>query len=334
MKQEHQPRIRGLAPILGRNHYVHRSPSWFPPKNQYFGAARDLARYRGGSGIAGTKGWYSCHCVAHDDQRASLALRDTPRGLMVKCFAGCEPLRIKAAFVQLQLSGALSGPLPPLPATENVEVDLMNIAAGIWHGAIEEALTERYLRGRCITVMSDALRGHSAVYHKETRVTAPAMIALVKDVAGEPGAIHRTWLDLETGGKAKFDPVRKSLCPVKGRAVHLFEAVGDILYVSEGIENALSYIQYCSMAGHPVTGPVWAALSAPGIASLQVPDRIKEVRVILDRDEACFKAVNQLSLRLHRQHVSVSGPPLTEGTPPFPINDFNDALRLVSGAPA
>jgi hypothetical protein len=314
---------------------VRRSPNRSANGNQsYFGPASILSRRLGGSGQPSPSGWFNCHCPAHDDKHPSLGLRDTFFGLTVKCLTGCAPQAIYTALENLQASGALAGPLPSLPAIVNVEVDLMNIAAGIWHRAVEEALVPRYLDGRYIALMSDALRGHPACFHKETGVTAPAMIALVKDVAGEPCAIHRTWLDPETGVKANLNPVRKSLCPVKGRAVRLFEMDSDLLYVSEGIENALSFVQFQIMAGHPVEASVWAALSASGIAGLQVPDRIKEVHVILDRDEACLKAAYQLSLRLRRQHVSMIAPPLPEGTPPFPTNDFNDALRLVSGARA
>jgi hypothetical protein len=42
-------------------------------------------------------------CPAHDDRRASLTVRQGDRGVMVKCYAGCETEEVLAA---LRLSAA------------------------------------------------------------------------------------------------------------------------------------------------------------------------------------------------------------------------------------
>jgi hypothetical protein len=152
------------------------------------------------------------------------------------------------------------------------------------------------------------------------------MIALVQNVRGEPCAIHRTWLDAGTAGKANLAPVRKSLCSTNGHAVHLIEADHNVLYVGEGLESALSFAQLRTLKDtSPV--PVWAASSASGIASLNVPDRFTEVVVIGDRDQACVDTANKLARRLPRQIVSIQFP---SAEPPHRSQDFNDMLMLVT----
>jgi hypothetical protein len=300
-------------------------------KQEFLGFADQIAQYMGGTGIANPEGWCQCRCPAHDDQHASLSLKDTPRGLVLKCFGPCEPHQVRQAIKALLKAGAI---LPPPVAPElrdSAGVDLLRIAARIWHEttALAGSLGEFYLRHRGITIaLPETLRFHPAVYHKESGTYAPAMVAVVQDMHGEACGLHRTWLDPLTAGKAKLDPVRKSLCPLKGHAVHLINADGDILHVAEGIENALSFAQLCVMGGlNP--RPVWAALSASGIANLNVPDNFTEVVVIADRDQACITATNTLARRLHRQSVSMQLPsvePRRFSQSQRQPQDFNDLL--------
>jgi hypothetical protein len=298
-------------------------------EQRFLGSADQISRLLGGYGEANPEGWHHCRCPVHDDQRASLALKDTPRGLAVKCFAGCRPDAVKQAIEALLKSGATLLAPVTLGRLQVPEIDLLQIAARIWHESVPIAgtLAECYLRGRAIDLpLPDTLRFHPAAYHKESGTFAPAMIALVQNVRGEPCAIHRTWLDAGTAGKANLAPVRKSLCSTNGHAVHLIEADRNVLYVGEGLESALSFAQLRTMKDtSPV--PVWAASSASGIASLNVPDRFTEVVVIGDRDQACVDAANKLARRLPRRIVSIQFP---SAEPPHRSKDFNDMLMLVT----
>ena len=62
--------------------------------------------------------WWRCRCPVHDSRGPTLALRDGERGLLVKCFAGCEARDVFAAWVaqspgdpylQLDLATAYQG---------------------------------------------------------------------------------------------------------------------------------------------------------------------------------------------------------------------------------
>jgi hypothetical protein len=304
----------------------------FGSQNQPFlGFADQIAQLLGGDGRRNAEGWCQAHCPLHGDSRPSLSLKDGPHGLIAKCFAGCPSAEIKQHILGLLKSGT---ELPPPVLQEsqgNTRIDLMRIAARIWHESVplQGTLSQRYLQGRGINNLTpETLRHHPAVFHKESNSYGPAMIAVVQDVHGNAVGIHRTWLDPLTGGKAKFDPPRKSLCSIKGHAVHLIETGADpgTVYVSEGIENGLSYARIIELGGgEPVS--VWAALSAPGIASLGVLDHIDEIVVLCDRDEVSVRAANKLARRVRRQHVAIRTP-LSD--PPHKPNDFNDMLMLVT----
>jgi putative DNA primase/helicase len=41
-------------------------------------------------------GWWRCRCPAHGSRGPTLALRDGERGLIVKCWAGCDPREVLA----------------------------------------------------------------------------------------------------------------------------------------------------------------------------------------------------------------------------------------------
>lgn len=119
----------------------------------------------------------------------------------------------------------------------------------------------------------------------------PALVALVRDVAvNEPRAIHRTALDrdghkVEIGGKDKM-----ALGPVAGGAVKLTpdEDVTLALGIGEGLETTLS------LRALPEFGasPVWALLSAGGLASFPVLSGIEVLWIAVDRDPAGERAAH------------------------------------------
>ena len=83
--------------------------------------------------------------------------------------------------------------------------------------------------------------------------------------------------------------------------------------VTEGIETALSVMQVMNVT-------TWAALSAIGIANLQLPSTVREVTICVDGDRVSEKASAQASRRwlLQGRQVRIARPP--------PNKDFNDML--------
>jgi putative DNA primase/helicase len=295
---------------------------------EYFGPASQLAAQLGGTGEPNVSGWYSCKCPAHGDERASLSLRHTPDGgLVAKCFKGCTGAEIRAALREMKAAGGFTKPSSPPPGTvEWTANDSLRTAAAIWHMSFRHddenaALLRRYMREhRKISIwLPRALRFHPRLYHAESGICGPGMVALVRDAHGEKCGIHRTWIDRVTGGKTTLDPPRKSLCPTMGRSVHLDCEPYDVVGVAEGVETAVSFMEYCG--GYC---PTWAALSAPGLASLIVPDRIRKVVIACDNDKAGIEAADRLTTRLTRQTPPVS---VERVFPPDGHNDFNDWLR-------
>jgi hypothetical protein len=143
---------------------------------------------------------------------------------------------------------------------------------------------------------------------------SPAMVALVTDVNDVGRAVHRTWLMPDGSGKAPVDPPRMTLGPIKGGAIRLGPAAEHIA-VGEGIETCLSVM---------MTGlPTWSALSVIGVRSLLLPREVREVSILVDRDDRGEgeRAAQSAAARWRRQgrQVRLCRPP--KGM------DFNDVLR-------
>lgn len=141
----------------------------------------------------------------------------------------------------------------------------------------------------------------------------PAMIGAIRDLSGSLQGLHITYLhqDPNHGGtwlKAVLNTPDGAPLPskkmrnrfsgsLKGCAVQLYEH-GERLAIAEGIENAL--------AAHEVTGyPSWAALSAHGMASLNIPPDVQELLIIADADLVGLSAAQTLSRRAIKQGATV-----------------------------
>jgi putative DNA primase/helicase len=73
--------------------------------------ADEIARALGDARRSG--GWWRCRCPVHRSRGDSLALRDGERGLIVKCFAGCDPGDVLAELRQRGLTGGGNPYFPP-----------------------------------------------------------------------------------------------------------------------------------------------------------------------------------------------------------------------------
>lgn len=123
-----------------------------------------------------------------------------------------------------------------------------------------------------------------------TDCSYPTMIARVQDADGSTVAVHRTYLT-DHGTKADVpNPKQVSGTLPPGSAVRLYIST-DKLGIAEGIETAIS-------AAERFEVPVWAALSANGLACWIPPAEVKEVIIFGDNDDAGIKAAKQLRQRL------------------------------------
>ncbi len=163
-------------------------------------------------------------------------------------------------------------------------------AMDIWSEAarVETTPTEVYLRiHRRVEIPAGAsgavLRFHPACPFGDTR--HPCLIALVRNIiTDEPQAIVRTALNpdgtaLKIGGKT----ARKALGPIGEGAIKLSDnaEITTCLGIGEGVETALS------LRSTPEFGlsPVWALISAGGLANFPVLAGIECLWITVDNDK-------------------------------------------------
>ena len=182
------------------------------------------------------------------------------------------------------------------------------------------SLAETYLRARGLgDPDSPDLLFHPDLTDYETRRGWPGMVAVPRLASGEPvGGIHRTFLCED--GHAKAPAGKKMLGTIAEAAVRLFPMPEDgRIGVAEGIETAL--------AAHRIFGvPVWAALSANGLARVQWPEGTQHVTIHADAGDAGRQAAATLSDRLNLANIP------NRIVVPLHGDDFND--DLLKGATA
>jgi len=226
-------------------------------------------------------------------------------------------------------SGALTGgkcqvvtrPSPAPLKFPSAQGQRLSKLRALWKAAVpldhaDAKPARAYLRVRGLgEVLSDLpadLRLHSALAYWDQDDDGqwrkwgefPALLALVRDRSGIAQSLHRTYL--KTDGSSKADvPSPKKLMPsiveggLKSAAIRLYAAT-EQLAVAEGIETAL--------AVRVATGlPVWATVSAGGMARLQAPEQVGEVLVAADNDasRAGEQAAYTLAKRLITEGITV-----------------------------
>lgn len=186
------------------------------------------------------------------------------------------------------------------------------------------SLAETYLQARGLRDPgAPDLLYHPDLTDFEARRGCPGMVAIPRLVSGEAaGGIHRTYL--RDDGSAKAPAGKKMLGTIAEAAVRLFPVPEDgQLGVAEGIETALS--------AHALFGiPVWAALSADGLARFRWPEGTRHVTIFADAGDVGRQAAATLSDRLNVADIA------NRIVTPLHGDDFNDdllkgAVRAYSG---
>lgn len=276
--------------------------------------------------------WWRCRCPVHASRGSTLALRDGKWGLIVKCWAGCDPRDIRTELCRLGLIGDpnLENQHPlnstelerQRAAQEYRDCHSRAAALDIWNnGTVDPggSVTERYWASRGLSrlLIPPTIRASRSRLRHPEGGSRPAMIALVEHVDLGPVAIHRTFLAIDGSSKANYVAPRLSLAPTGGAAVHLAD-VNDTLVVAEGIETAASVML--------ATGfPAWAAISAVGLQLLVLPPVPIASNVVIaadhDRNGVGIRAAHTAAKRWYAEgrHVRIALPPAS-GT------DWNDVL--------
>jgi hypothetical protein len=167
-------------------------------------------------------------------------------------------------------------------------------ALKVWDEAGTIGLTpaEAYLRRRGLITSAgtaspypwDHLRFHRNCIMGDAAY--PALIVAINDPTGLLVAVQRIALT-EDGRKAPISSPKMSLGPVKGGAARLADwRITDTLAVTEGVEDALAYMQLTAT-------PTLAACGAGMIKSMVLPKSITNVVIVADADDAGMKAASE-----------------------------------------
>ncbi len=278
--------------------------------------AQDLTYILGGVWSNG-RGSAPCPCCQQERRKDQNALSVSESGgkLLLYCFkSGCGFKDITDA-AGVPASSAKIDPEAQREAEQKrreYEQNKLRQAQGIWDATlpIDGTKAEAYLRGRGITCpLPQSLRFVPDIFHSPSTSWAMAMVAQVTT-----GGIHRTFFDKKGVRLAKS--AKLMLGPCSGGAVVLSEAQGPLV-VCEGIETGLSLLS--GLLSGPAT--VWAALSAPGMKALRLPDKPGALIIATDGDPAGREAGNKLASRAHALGWDVSMMPAPDG------QDWNDALK-------
>jgi Toprim domain len=193
-------------------------------------------------------------------------------------------------------------------------VDHAEAVQRIWEESRSAAGTpaERYLRRRGITLpMPPSLRFHSGLKHP-SGCAYPCMVAAVSAPDGMICAVHRTFLTWDGTGKAPVDPVKMTLGPIGKNAIRL-SPVAPKLIIAEGIETALSVMQASGIGA-------WAAISAVGLRTIELPSEVRHITVAADGDEVGAAAAFQAATRFRKEGREAEIAQAPKG------KDFNDLL--------
>ncbi|MAM63857.1 toprim domain-containing protein [Maritimibacter sp. UBA3975] len=256
-----------------------------------------------------------CQPERRRDQTA-LSISETNGKLLLHCFkSGCSFVEIaNAAHLPLERAQV---DFDAVRETKRKQAEYrkahLSKGRSLWDRSlpINGTRGEAYLRGRGISCdMPPSLRWMPDIHHAPTMIWGAAIVANVEPTGG----VHRTFFDKKGNRLAKS--AKMMLGPCSGGAVRLSEAASGPLVVCEGIETGLSLLS--GLLAFPAA--VWAALSAPGIAALELPREPSELIIATDGDEAGREAGDKLGLRATALGWKVSLMPAPDG------KDWNDVL--------
>ena len=163
-----------------------------------------IAAALGGAHRSG--GWWPCRCPVHQSRSSTLALRDGDRGIVIKCWAGCDPRNVLAELRQrgLILGGGkhFRTTVSPPPVGRDDAAGRVALARRIWDAA-GDALRSPvvpYLVGRGITLDPPSSLRYAPALRCSEGTSGPAMVARIDSLDGELIGIARVWLHRDHTG--------------------------------------------------------------------------------------------------------------------------------------
>lgn len=264
------------------------------------------------------RGWL-CRCPAHNDRSPSLSVADGEEGrLLVRCFAGCQPVDVLRAIADMDLAGGHPAPAPDPVEIEREHAEKAARATDLWRSAAEITaydppdvyLQLRGLGGR-LGPWPGSLRYLAEARHP-SGATIPAMVAAASRWPDRKvTAVQLTGLDPESCEKTKLAPARWTVGALSGAAVRLSPwQEGQELVLVEGVEDGLAVLEAEPGAA------VWAGLGVSNIPSIALP-RGAEIILALDGDTAGKAGARQAAKTMVANGHRVRIADLGEGLDPL-----------------
>ena len=259
-----------------------------------------------------------CCCPAHADRTPSLSITLGKRAILVHCFAGCtnEAVMQGLGKVGVRIPDLFDGNGEAITPTPREEIADRN-ALRLWRDAsiLADSPAARYLASRAIGTSSPDLRFHPRMPlgPKGAVRFLPAMVAAVRNDAGVL-ALHRTFLDPEKQGLARFDQPKRALGSLGRGAVRLAFPRGGRLGLAEGIETALSAMQLFGI-------PCWATLGNERFGLVTIPESVRELHLFVDTDAGGLLAEERA-----REAYLREGRRIVTRRPERTEEDWNDVL--------
>jgi len=209
-------------------------------------------------------------------------------------------------------TATLSTPKPQ-KSPEQIRADLKRVFDGckkaVWTDPVG-----LYLKGRRITAMPDVLCHPGLEYYGESNAIYPCMVAVVRNPAGKPIALHRTYV--YQGQKAPVETPRKGMTPVepiRGAYIRLFQALPE-MGIAEGIETACHAHQLFSM-------PVWSVINTTNMEGFNPPEGVTHLHIFGDND---LNFAGQRSAYILANRLSLNGLKVSVHIPPWDGHDWAD----------
>ncbi|MEE4208230.1 MAG: toprim domain-containing protein [Parvularcula sp.] len=232
-----------------------------------------------------------CHCPAHDDRRPSLSIRQGDKGLLVHCFAGCEPKDVLREIARLPAGGR-----PNVPNSNSYFTQSRGDPRRLWDSGVPVlgTLGVRYLTARHLPTDLPDIRFHlrCPLGPKPRTRYLPALLIALRE-GDELKAVQRIFLDADTARSTG-----KMLLGSPGRAAWRAEGSAQTLALAEGFEDAAAFAKLTGIT-------CWAALGGERLPLLRLPDDIDQLILAPDHDRAGRRAARKAEAAYYRPGLAI-----------------------------
>jgi hypothetical protein len=270
---------------------------------------------------------YLCHCPVkthgkqRGDKRPSLSVNDGDKGVILHCFAGCDPRDVIAAVnglspgTRCEIADRPGLNEKPAPKTTSA------YARRLWRSAIgvPGTIGENFLRERGLPTTPPASIRFLPSYRYDRnnpRSALPCLVAAAQAPTREIVGVQLTFLYPGGRRKADVEYPRRAIGPLGASMLRLAPAA-PALGIAEGFEKAWA-------AQLLFDEPVWATLGADRFGVVNWPGDVTTLTIYADNDSPGLKAARELRAAYPEIAVRIRCC-AAEG------QDFDKLYRTVSG---